>query len=114
MPVPGWQEQIVARPDGGSGAANAHAAWRLALAEQAARAYASNQKLAALTVAGSVGTVWPTGSLTWNRTATGSIRRVTWTAQAQSTCSAVTWRRRGTPTLMRRSGATTTDSADLR
>lgn len=55
MPVPGWQDQIVARPDGASGAANAHAAWRLALAEQAARAYAANQKLAALTAAGSVG-----------------------------------------------------------
>ena len=34
---------------------NAHAAWRLAVAEQAARAYAGNGKLAALTVAGSVG-----------------------------------------------------------
>jgi len=56
MPVPGWQDQIVARPDGGSGDANVHAAWRLALAEQAARVYASNEKLAALTVAGSVGT----------------------------------------------------------
>jgi len=55
MSVPGWQDQIVARPDGGSGAGNAHAAWRLAVAEQAARAYASNDKLAALTVAGSVG-----------------------------------------------------------
>jgi hypothetical protein len=56
MPVPGWQDQVVARPDGESRAANVHAAWRLALAEQAARAYASNDKLAALTVAGSVGT----------------------------------------------------------
>lgn len=55
MPVPGWQDQIVARPDRGSGAANAHAAWRLTVAEQAARAYAANDKLAALTVAGSVG-----------------------------------------------------------
>jgi hypothetical protein len=55
VPVPGWQDQIVARPDRGSGAANAHAAWRLAVAEQAARAYAANDKLAALTVAGSVG-----------------------------------------------------------
>jgi hypothetical protein len=55
MPVPGWQDQIVARPDGESAEANVHAAWRLALAEQAARAYASNEKLAALTVAGSVG-----------------------------------------------------------
>jgi hypothetical protein len=55
MPVAGWQDQIVARPDGGSGAASAHAAWRLAVAEQAAQAYAANDKLAALTVAGSVG-----------------------------------------------------------
>jgi hypothetical protein len=55
MPVPGWQDQIVARPDGGSGDANVHAAWRLAVAEQAAPAYASNEKLAALTAAGSVG-----------------------------------------------------------
>ncbi len=46
----------MAQHDGGSGEANVHAAWRLALAERAARAYASNQKLAALTVAGSVGT----------------------------------------------------------
>ena len=45
----------MARPDGESGEANVHAAWRLALAERAARAYASSQKLAALTVAGSVG-----------------------------------------------------------
>ena len=56
MPVPGWQDQTVARPNGASGAANVHAAWRLALAERAARAYASREKLAALTVAGSVGT----------------------------------------------------------
>ena len=56
MPAPSGQNQIVARPDGGSGEANVHAAWRLALAERAARVYASNQKLAALTVAGSVGT----------------------------------------------------------
>ena len=46
----------MAQHDGESGEANVHAAWRLALAERAARAYASNQKLAALTVAGSVGT----------------------------------------------------------
>jgi hypothetical protein len=46
----------VTRPDGEPGEANVHAAWRLALAERAARAYASNEKLAALTVAGSVGT----------------------------------------------------------
>jgi hypothetical protein len=55
MPAPGWQDQAVARLVGESGAANVHAAWRLALAEQAARAYASSEKLAALTVAGSVG-----------------------------------------------------------
>ena len=55
MPAPGWQDQIVARPDGGSGEENVHAAWRLAVAEQAARAYASNDKLAALAAAGSVG-----------------------------------------------------------
>lgn len=35
---------------------NVHAAWRLAVAEQAAPAYARNGKLAALAVAGSVGT----------------------------------------------------------
>ena len=46
----------MARPDGESGEANVHAAWRLALAERAARAYASSQKLTALTVAGLVGT----------------------------------------------------------
>ena len=45
----------MARPDDQSGAANVHAAWRLAAAEQAAQAYAANEKLAALTVAGSVG-----------------------------------------------------------
>ncbi len=44
----------MARPEGEPGAANVHAAWRLALAEHAARAYASNEKLAALTAAGSV------------------------------------------------------------
>jgi hypothetical protein len=54
--APGWQDQTVARPDGESGPASVHAGWRLALAERAARAYASNVKLAALTVAGSVGT----------------------------------------------------------
>jgi hypothetical protein len=53
---PGWQDRIVGRPGGESGDANVHAAWRLALAELAARAYAANEKLAALTVAGSVGT----------------------------------------------------------
>jgi hypothetical protein len=56
MPVPGWEDPTVGRPDGEPGEANVHAAWRLALAERAARAYASNEKLAALTVAGSVGT----------------------------------------------------------
>jgi len=56
MAAPGWQDQTVARPDGESGTASVHAGWRLALAERAARAYASNEKLAALTVAGSVGT----------------------------------------------------------
>jgi hypothetical protein len=35
---------------------NVHAAWRMAVAERAARAYAGNGKLAALAVAGSVGT----------------------------------------------------------
>ncbi len=56
MPVPGWQDQTVARPDGEPGEANVHATWRLALAERAGRAYASNEKVAAVTVAGSVGT----------------------------------------------------------
>jgi hypothetical protein len=55
VPVPGWQDQIVARPDGGSGAANADAAWRLAVAARAARAYAAGGKLAALAAARSVG-----------------------------------------------------------
>ena len=45
----------MAQHDDESGEANVHAAWRLALAERAGRAYASNQKLAALTIAGSVG-----------------------------------------------------------
>ncbi len=45
----------MAQGAGESGAANIHAAWRLAVAERAARSYASNEKLAALTVAGSVG-----------------------------------------------------------
>lgn len=34
---------------------NVHAAWRMELAQRAARVYAENGKLAALTVAGSVG-----------------------------------------------------------
>jgi hypothetical protein len=55
MPVPGWQDQVVARPDGGSGEANVDAAWRLAVAARAARAYAANEKLAAVAAAGSVG-----------------------------------------------------------
>jgi hypothetical protein len=37
------------------GQANVHAAWRLAVARRAARAYAGNAKLAAMTAAGSVG-----------------------------------------------------------
>ena len=56
MAAPGWQDQIVARPDGGSGEANADAAWRLAVAARAARAYAASEKLAAVAAAGSVGT----------------------------------------------------------
>jgi len=44
------------RHGGESGEANVHAGWRLALAERAARAYAASKKLAALAVAGSVGT----------------------------------------------------------
>ena len=44
------------RPGGESGEANIHAAWRLALAKTAAREYARNGQLAALAVAGSVGT----------------------------------------------------------
>lgn len=39
----------------GGGSVNVHAGWRLALAERAARAYAPNGKLAAITAAGSVG-----------------------------------------------------------
>jgi hypothetical protein len=46
----------VARPDGEAPEANVHAAWRLVLAERAAQVYASNEKLAAFTVSGSVGT----------------------------------------------------------
>jgi len=41
---------------GSSGEANVHAAWRMALAQRAAQAYARNEHLAALAVAGSVGT----------------------------------------------------------
>jgi len=107
----GWQDQTVARPDGESGEANVHAAWRLALA---GRADASSEKLAALTVAGSVGTglagrfsdleldcYWfdPPSDLT---------------AQARFTCSAVYWGRCGTTTVMRSSRATNTGSANLR
>ena len=55
QPTARWQNQSVARPDGGSREANVHAAWRLADAQRAALAYGSNEKLAALTVAGSVG-----------------------------------------------------------
>lgn len=42
-------------PGGDSGTANVHAAWRMAVAKRAARAYAGNGKLAAMAVAGSVG-----------------------------------------------------------
>lgn len=42
-------------PGGESGQANVHVAWRMAQARRAARAYAGNPKLAALAVAGSVG-----------------------------------------------------------
>lgn len=42
-------------PGGEPGQANVHAAWRMAQARRAARAYAGNAKLAALAVAGSVG-----------------------------------------------------------
>src|SRR5215470_7583576 len=45
----------VAETGSGPGQANAHAAWRMALARRAAQAYARNGKLAAMTVAGSVG-----------------------------------------------------------
>lgn len=45
----------MARSHADTGDANVHAAWRLALAEQSAEAYVSNEKLAAMTVAGSVG-----------------------------------------------------------
>src|SRR5580692_10305657 len=55
MAAPGWQDRGMAQGAGESGATNIHAAWRLAVAERAARSYASNEKLAALTVAGSVG-----------------------------------------------------------
>ena len=42
-------------PGAEPGKVNVHAAWRIAVAERAARAYAGNRKLAALAVAGSVG-----------------------------------------------------------
>jgi hypothetical protein len=54
--APGWKNLAVTRPDGEAPEANVHAAWRLALAERAARVYAGNEKLAAFTVSGSVGT----------------------------------------------------------
>lgn len=41
---------------GASSGANIHAVWRMALAQRAARAYAKNEQLAALAVAGSVAT----------------------------------------------------------
>jgi len=47
--------KLVAGPGGEASQANVHAAWRMALAGQAAEAYAGNAKLAALAVAGSVG-----------------------------------------------------------
>jgi hypothetical protein len=56
LPTPAWQEGSVARPDGRGHEANVHASWRMERAEVAAGAYASNKKLAALAVAGSVGT----------------------------------------------------------
>lgn len=46
----------MARAGGRSSEANVHAAWRMALAQEAAQAYAGNGQLAALAVAGSVGT----------------------------------------------------------
>jgi len=44
--------------EGGPGQANVHAAWRMAVAERAAAAYAPNRRLAVFAVAGSVGTGW--------------------------------------------------------
>jgi hypothetical protein len=44
------------RPGGKSSGVNVHVAWRMALAKRAAQAYVRNKQLAALTVAGSVGT----------------------------------------------------------
>jgi hypothetical protein len=46
-------------PGAEPGEVNVHAAWRMAVAERAARAYAGNRKLAALAVAGSVGALDP-------------------------------------------------------
>jgi hypothetical protein len=54
--TPAWQDLAMGRPDGEAPEVNVHAAWRLVLAERAAQVYASNEKLAALTVSGSVGT----------------------------------------------------------
>jgi hypothetical protein len=45
----------VTGPGGEAGQANVHAAWRMAQARRAAQAYAGNSKLAAMAVAGSVG-----------------------------------------------------------
>jgi hypothetical protein len=42
-------------PGAEPGEVNVHAAWRMAVAERAARAYAGNARLAALTVTGPVG-----------------------------------------------------------
>jgi hypothetical protein len=72
-PMPGWQDQVVARPDGQSLEANVHAAWRLSLAEQAAgiRVQRQARRLDRYRVGG--GPVWPNGSLTSNWTVTGPI-----------------------------------------
>ena len=58
---------------------NVDAAWRMALAQRAARVYAENGKLAAFSVASSVGPAWPTGSPIWNWTATGWTRQMSGT-----------------------------------
>ena len=69
--------------------ANAHLTWRLAAATRAARAYAANPELAALAVAGSVGSGLADRFPTWSSTATGPRRRETLTAPARFTPSAV-------------------------
>jgi hypothetical protein len=50
-----WQDGSVAGTSGDTGQSNVHAAWRMAEARRAAQAYQPNPKLAALAVAGSVG-----------------------------------------------------------